>query len=88
VDNLAGVVSTVAGTVSQQTVAVSEIARSVAQVSTEAQAGASAIQTTETVAARSLDAARAVAHLSAALDSQAERLGSEIHQFLASVRAA
>ncbi|PVE24801.1 hypothetical protein DC522_09325 [Microvirga sp. KLBC 81] len=88
VDDLAGVVSTVAGTVSQQTVAVSDIARSVAQVSTEAQAGASAIETTETVAVRSLDAARAVANLSAALDSQAERLGREIHQFLASVRAA
>ncbi|WP_445502760.1 methyl-accepting chemotaxis protein [Microvirga sp. G4-2] len=88
VDDLAGVVSTVAGTVSQQTVAVSDIARSVAQVSTEAQAGASAIETTETVAIRSLDAARAVANLSAALDQQAERLGREIHQFLASVRAA
>lgn len=88
VDDLAGVVSAVAGTVSQQTVAVSEIARSVAQVSTEAQAGASAIETTETVAGRSLDAARTVAHLSAALDAQAERLGREIHQFLSSVRAA
>jgi len=88
VDDLAGVVSAVAGTVSQQTVAVSEIARSVAQVSSEAQAGASAIETTETVAVHSLDAARAVASLSAALDSQAERLGREIHQFLASVRAA
>ncbi|WP_047188038.1 methyl-accepting chemotaxis protein [Microvirga vignae] len=88
VDDLAGVVSAVAGTVSQQTVAVSDIARSVAQVSTEAQAGASAIETTETVAVRSLDAARAVANLSAALDGQAERLGREIHQFLASVRAA
>jgi methyl-accepting chemotaxis protein len=88
VDDLAGVVSAVAGTVSQQTVAVSDIARSVAQVSTEAQAGASAIETTETVAVHSLDAARAVAHLSVTLDEQAERLGREIHQFLASVRAA
>ncbi|WP_243369287.1 methyl-accepting chemotaxis protein [Microvirga solisilvae] len=88
VDDLAGVVSGVAGTISQQTVAVSEIARSVAQVSTEAQAGASAIETTENVAVRSLDAARTVAHLSAALDAQAERLGREIHQFLTSVRAA
>jgi len=88
VDDLAGVVSAVAGTVSQQTVAVSDIARSVAQVSSEAQAGASAIETTETVAGHSLDAARAVANLSAALDSQAERLGREIHQFLASVSAA
>ncbi len=88
VDDLAGVVSAVAGTVSQQTVAVSDIARSVAQVSSEAQAGASASETTEKVAVLSLDAARAVAHLSAALDEQAERLGREIHQFLASVRAA
>jgi len=88
VDDLAGVVSGVAGTISQQTVAVSEIARSVAQVSTEARAGASAIETTEAVAVRSLDAARAVAHLSAALDSQAERLGHEIHQFLSRVRTA
>ncbi|SCY48354.1 methyl-accepting chemotaxis protein [Microvirga guangxiensis] len=88
VDDLAGVVSTVAGTVSQQTVAVSEIARSVAQVSSEAQAGASAIETTENVAVHSLDAARAVAHLSATLDTQAERLGREIHLFLASVRSA
>ncbi len=88
VDDLAGVVSAVAGTVSQQTVAVSEIARSVAQVSSEAQAGASAIETTGNVAVRSLDAARAVARLSTALDEQAERLGREIHRFLASVRAA
>nr|WP_246215814.1 HAMP domain-containing methyl-accepting chemotaxis protein [Microvirga makkahensis] len=88
VDDLAGVVSAVAGTVGQQTVAVSDIARSVAQVSSEAQAGASAIETTEKVAGDSLDAARAVAHLSAALDEQAERLGREIHRFLASVRAA
>ncbi|MCG7392865.1 methyl-accepting chemotaxis protein [Microvirga sp. ACRRW] len=88
VDDLAGVVSTVAGTVSQQTVAVSEIARSVAQVSSEAQAGASAIETTENVAVHSLDAARTVAHLSTALDEQAERLGREIHLFLSSVRAA
>jgi methyl-accepting chemotaxis protein len=41
-----------------------------------------------TVAVHSLDAARAVANLSAALDSQAERLGREIHQFLARVRTA
>ncbi|MEZ0172599.1 methyl-accepting chemotaxis protein [Microvirga sp. TS319] len=88
VDDLAGVVSAVAGTVSQQTVAVSDIARSVAQVSSEAQNGASAIETTQTVAVHSLDAARSVAHLSAALDSQAERLGREIHRFLGSVRAA
>jgi len=88
VDDLAGVVSAVAGTVGQQTVAVSDIARSVAQVSSEAQAGASAIETTETVAVQSLNAARAVANLSTALDEQAERLGREIHQFLSSVRAA
>jgi len=88
VDDLAGVVSTVTGTGSQQTVAVSEVARSVAQVSSEAKAGASAIETTETVAVHSLDAARAVAHLSAALDAQAERLGHEIHQFLSRVRTA
>ncbi|WP_262297238.1 methyl-accepting chemotaxis protein [Microvirga sesbaniae] len=88
VEDLAGVVSTVAGTVSQQTAAVSEIARSVAQVSTEAQAGTSAIETTQGVATQSLDAARNVADLSVALESQAQRLGAEIGQFLQSVRAA
>ncbi|QRM29531.1 methyl-accepting chemotaxis protein [Microvirga sp. VF16] len=88
VEDLAGVVSTVAGTVSQQTAAVSEIARSVAQVSTEAQAGTSAIETTQGVASQSLDAARNVADLSVALESQAQRLGAEIGQFLQSVRAA
>jgi methyl-accepting chemotaxis protein len=88
VEDLAGVVSTVAGTVSQQTAAVSEIARSVAQVSTEAQAGTSAIETTQGVASQSLDAARNVADLSVALEQQAQRLGAEIGQFLQSVRAA
>jgi methyl-accepting chemotaxis protein len=88
VEDLAGVVSTVAGTVGQQTAAVSEIARSVAQVSTEAQAGTSAIETTQGVASESLDAARNVADLSVALEQQAQRLGAEIGQFLASVRAA
>ncbi|UVF19694.1 methyl-accepting chemotaxis protein [Microvirga terrae] len=88
VEDLAGVVSTVAGTVSQQTAAVSEIARSVAQVSTEAQSGTSAIETTQGVATQSLDAARNVADLSIALESQAQRLGAEIGQFLQSVRAA
>ncbi|KFG68073.1 hypothetical protein JH26_19370 [Microvirga sp. BSC39] len=88
VEDLAGVVSTVAGTVSQQTAAVSEIAQSVAQVSTEAQAGTSAIETTQGVAVQSLDAARAVADLSVALEHQAKRLGAEIHQFLNSVKAA
>jgi methyl-accepting chemotaxis protein len=88
VEDLAGVVSTVAGTGSQQTAAVSEIARSVAQVSDEAQAGASAIQITETVATRSLEAAHAVANLSMALEQQALRLGAEIGRFLDNVRAA
>jgi methyl-accepting chemotaxis protein len=88
VEDLAGVVSTVAGTVSQQTAAVSEIAHSVAQVSTEAQAGTSAIETTQGVALQSLDAARTVADLSVALEHQAKRLGAEIHQFLNSVKAA
>ncbi|MBO1905731.1 HAMP domain-containing protein [Microvirga sp. 3-52] len=88
VEDLAGVVSTVAGTVGQQTAAVSEIARSVAQVSTEARAGTSAIETTQGVASESLDAARNVADLSVALEQQAQRLGAEIGQFLASVRAA
>jgi methyl-accepting chemotaxis protein len=88
VEDLASVVSTVAGTVSQQTAAVSEIAQSVAQVSTEAQAGTSAIETTQGVAVQSLDAARAVADLSVALEHQAKRLGAEIHQFLNSVKAA
>ncbi|WP_162820205.1 methyl-accepting chemotaxis protein [Microvirga calopogonii] len=88
VEDLAGVVSTVAGTVSQQTAAVSEIARSVAQVSTEAQAGTSAIETTQGVASQSLEAARGVADLSVLLESQAQRLGAEIGQFLQSVRAA
>lgn len=88
VEDLAGVVSAVAGTVGQQTAAVSEIARSVAQVSTEAQAGTSAIETTQSVASQSLDAARNVADLSVALESQAQRLGAEIGQFLQSVRAA
>ena len=88
VEDLAGVVSTVAGTVSQQTAAVSEIAQSVAQVSTEAQAGTSAIETTQGVAVQSLDAARTVADLSVALEHQAKRLGAEIHQFLNSVKAA
>src|SRR5215218_7034049 len=87
VEDLAGVVSTVAGTVGQQTAAVSEIARSVAQVSTEAQAGTSAIETTQGVASESLDAARNVADLSVALERQAQRLGAEIGQFLQSVRA-
>ncbi len=88
VEDLAGVVSSVAVAVSQQTAAVSEIARSVAQASDEAQAGASAIQTTETVATHSLQAAHAVADLSVALERQAERLGDEIGRFLDSVRAA
>jgi methyl-accepting chemotaxis protein len=88
VEDLAGVVSTVAGTVSQQTAAVSEIAHSVAQVSSEAQAGTSAIETTQGVAVQSLEAARNVADLSVALESQAQRLGAEIGQFLNSVRAA
>ena len=88
VEDLAGVVSTVAGTVGQQTAAVSEIAHSVAQVSTEAQAGTSAIQTTQGVAVQSLEAARNVADLSVALEQQAGRLGAEIGQFLNSVRAA
>ncbi|WP_262029657.1 methyl-accepting chemotaxis protein [Microvirga sp. Mcv34] len=88
VEDLAGVVSAVAGTVSQQTAAVSEIARSVAQVSTEAQAGTSAIETTQGVASQSLEAARGVADLSVLLESQAQRLGAEIGQFLQSVRAA
>jgi len=88
VEDLAGVVSTVAGTVSQQTAAVSEIARSVAQVSTEAQAGSSAIETTQGVASESLASARHVADLSVALERQAQRLGAEIGQFLQSVRAA
>ncbi|EIM29288.1 methyl-accepting chemotaxis protein [Microvirga lotononidis] len=88
VEDLAGVVSTVAGTVSQQTAAVSEIARSVAQVSTEAQAGTSAIETTQGVASQSLEAAQGVADLSVLLESQAQRLGAEIGRFLQSVRAA
>ncbi|NBJ09290.1 methyl-accepting chemotaxis protein [Microvirga arsenatis] len=88
VEDLAGVVSTVAGTVGQQTAAVSEIAQSVAQVSTEAQAGTSAIETTQGVALQSLEAAKAVADLSETLERQAQRLGAEIHQFLNSVRAA
>ncbi len=88
VEDLAGVVANVAGTVTQQTVAVSEIARSVAQVSAEAQAGASAIGTTEAVAVQSLEAARTVADLSVALERQAERLSAEINQFLDNVRAA
>jgi methyl-accepting chemotaxis protein len=88
VEDLAGVVSTVAGTVGQQTAAVSEIARSVAQVSTEAQAGTSAIATTQGVASQSLDAARTVADLSVALEQQAQRLGTEIGRFLNNVRAA
>jgi methyl-accepting chemotaxis protein len=88
VEGLASVVSAVAVSVSQQTAAVSEIARSVAQVSSDAQAGAVAIQTTETVAVRSLEAAQAVADLSVTLEQQAERLGTEIGQFLDNVRAA
>lgn len=88
VEDLASVVSAVAVSVSQQTAAVSEIARSVAQVSSDAQAGAVAIQTTETVAVRSLEAAQAVADLSVTLEQQAERLGTEIGQFLDNVRAA
>jgi methyl-accepting chemotaxis protein len=88
VEDLAGVVSTVAGTVSQQTAAVSEIAQSVAQVSSEAQAGTSAIETTQGVAVQSLDAARTVADLSVALEHQAKRLGAEIGHFLNSVKAA
>jgi len=88
VEDLAAVVSNVAAAVSQQTAAVSEIARSVAQVSDEAQAGASAIQTTEAVATDSLEAARSVADLSVALEHQAERLGAEIGRFLDNVRAA
>lgn len=88
VEDLAGVVATVAGTVSQQTAAVSEIAQSVAQVSSEAQAGTSAIETTQGVALQSLDAARTVADLSVALERQAQRLGAEIGQFLNNVRAA
>ena len=88
VEDLAGVVSAVAGTVGQQTAAVSEIAHSVAQVSTEAQAGTSAIQTTQGVAVQSLEAARNVADLSVALEQQAGRLGAEIGQFLNNVRAA
>ncbi len=88
VEDLAGVVSTVAGTIGQQTAAVSEIAQSVAQVSTEAQAGTSAIATTQGVASQSLDAARTVADLSVALEQQAQRLGAEIGQFLNNVRAA
>jgi methyl-accepting chemotaxis protein len=88
VEDLAATVSTVAAAVGQQTAAVSEIARSVAQVSSEAQAGASAIQNTETVAVRSLEAAHAVADLSIALERQAERLGAEIGRFLDDVRAA
>ncbi|MFC4172806.1 methyl-accepting chemotaxis protein [Microvirga sp. GCM10011540] len=88
VESLASVVSSVAAAVGQQTAAVSEIARSVSQVSSEAQAGASAIQTTETVATQSLQAAHAVADLSVALERQAERLGAEIGRFLETVRAA
>jgi methyl-accepting chemotaxis protein len=88
VEDLAGVVSTVAGTVGQQTAAVSEIAHSVAQVSTEAQAGTSAIETTQGVALQSLEAARAVADLSVHLEGQARRLSTEIGQFLNNVRAA
>jgi methyl-accepting chemotaxis protein len=88
VEDVAAVVSAVAAAVGQQTAAVSEIARSVAQVSDEAQAGASAIQITETVATRSLEAAHAVANLSMALEQQASRLGAEIGRFLDDVRAA
>ncbi|WP_162559427.1 methyl-accepting chemotaxis protein [Microvirga sp. 17 mud 1-3] len=88
VEDLASVVSAVAVAVGQQTAAVSEIARSVSQVSSEAQAGAAAIRTTESVAVHSLEAAQSVADLSVALERQAERLGAEIGQFLESVRAA
>jgi methyl-accepting chemotaxis protein len=88
IDDLAGVVATVAGAVDQQTAAVSDITRSLSQVSSEAQAGASAIATTRDVAVRSLEAARTVADLSVALEQQAERLGAEIGQFLGRVRAA
>ncbi|QFU15687.1 methyl-accepting chemotaxis protein [Microvirga thermotolerans] len=88
VEDLAAVVSSVADAIGQQTAAVSEIARSVAQVSSEAQAGAAAIQTTEAVAVRSLEAAQAVADLSVSLEQQAERLSMEIGRFLDEVRAA
>ncbi|MBZ6076145.1 methyl-accepting chemotaxis protein [Microvirga puerhi] len=88
VEDLASVVSTVAVSVGQQTAAVSEIARSVSQASSEAQAGAIAIQATEAVAVRSLEAAQSVADLSVALEQQAQRLGTEIGQFLDNVRAA
>lgn len=88
VEDLAAVVAAVSSAVGQQTAAVSEIARSVAQASQEAQAGASAIQTTETVASQSLEAAQVVANLSVTLEQQAALLGSEIGRFLDNVRTA
>ena len=88
VEDLARIVATVSSSVGQQTAAVSEIARSAAQVSSEAKVSASAIDSVESVASQSLASARSVADLSVALGENAERLGHEIGRFLDRVRDA
>jgi methyl-accepting chemotaxis protein len=88
IDEISMISASVAATVEQQHVAVSEITQGVSQASTEARGGAEAMSR---VAGASNDArttAANVKELADTLATEAERLNTQIRQFLSDVQAA
>jgi methyl-accepting chemotaxis protein len=88
IDEISAIASTVAITVEEQNRAVAEITEGVNRASTEARGGAEAMIR---VAGASTDAratATNVRDLADALSTEAERLNTQVRQFLADVQAA
>jgi methyl-accepting chemotaxis protein len=88
IDEISAIASTVAVTVEEQNRAVAEITEGVNRASTEARGGAEAMSR---VAGASTDARATAANvkdLADALSTEAERLNTQVRQFLADVQAA
>ena len=88
IDEISAIASTVAVTVEEQNRAVAEITEGVNRASTEAKSGAEAMSR---VAGASTDAratAASVKDLADTLSAEAERLNTQVRQFLADVQAA
>jgi methyl-accepting chemotaxis protein len=88
IQDMAAIAATVAGTVDQQSAAVSTITEGVNRASGEAQSGASAMSRVAGVAAEARGTAADVKGQADAVAHEAESLESEVRQFLSNVQAA
>lgn len=88
IQDMAAIATTVAGTVDQQSAAVSSITEGVNRASSEAQGGAAAMSRVAGVAAEARGTAADVKGMADAVAIEAESLEGEVRQFLTNVQAA